>query len=103
MYAKVYRDNFFYHIHRTTSEVNVVRRVDLDRGGLYASNSSLTSSESTTTPGGTYRKKKPAPQPPVVKELFPANQHESPILKSHNSTLPSYHVSLKTYRFCFWI
>ncbi|KYQ47404.1 MICAL-like protein 1 [Trachymyrmex zeteki] len=78
---------------KTTSEVNVVRRVDLDRGGLYASNSSLTSSESTTTPGGTYRKKKPAPQPPVVKELFPANQHESPILKSHNSTLPSYHDS----------
>ncbi|EGI67376.1 MICAL-like protein 2 [Acromyrmex echinatior] len=79
---------------KTTPEVNVVRRVDLDRGGLYASNSSLTSSESTTTPGGTYRKKKPAPQPPVAKELFPSNQHESPILKSHNSTLPSYHDSL---------
>ncbi|KYN41365.1 MICAL-like protein 2 [Trachymyrmex septentrionalis] len=78
---------------KTTPEVNIVRRVDLDRGGLYASNSSLTSSESTTTPGGTYRKKKPAPQPPVAKELFPSNQHESPILKSHISTLPSYYDS----------
>jgi len=78
-------------MHRTTPEINVVRRVNLDRGGLYASNSSLTSSESTITPGGTYRKKKPAPQPPVAKELFPSNQ-QSPILKTHNSTLPLYHV-----------
>ncbi|XP_011691645.1 PREDICTED: MICAL-like protein 1 [Wasmannia auropunctata] len=79
---------------KTAPEVGVApRRVDLDRGGVYASNSSLTSSESTSTPGGTYRKKKPAPQPPVAKELFPSDQRESPALKSHNSTLPSYHES----------
>ncbi|KYM95635.1 MICAL-like protein 2 [Cyphomyrmex costatus] len=78
---------------KTTPEVNVARRADLDRGGLYASNTSLTSSESTITPGGTYRKKKPAPQPPVAKELFPSNQHESPVPKSHNSTLLSCHNS----------
>ncbi|XP_012538611.2 MICAL-like protein 1 isoform X2 [Monomorium pharaonis] len=72
---------------KTTPDASVVsRRVDLDRGGVYASNSSLTSSESTTTPGGTYKKKKPAPQPPVAKELFPTNQRESPTLKSYNST-----------------
>ncbi|XP_077275749.1 MICAL-like protein isoform X1 [Temnothorax americanus] len=81
---------------KTTPEVGIPRRVDLDRGGVYASNSSLTSSESTTTPGGTYRKKKPAPQPPVAKELFPSEQRESPILKSSNSTLPYHDSSLRT-------
>ncbi|KAL0111485.1 hypothetical protein PUN28_012992 [Cardiocondyla obscurior] len=73
-----------------SSEVNASRRTDLNRGSLYASNSSLTSSESTTTPSGTYKKKKPAPQPPVAKELFLSEQHESPILKSREGTL-SYH------------
>ncbi|KMQ87586.1 mical-like protein 2 protein [Lasius niger] len=78
---------------KTTSEVSVApRRADLNRGSMYASNSSLTSCESTTTPGGTYRKKKPAPQPPVAKELFPSDQRESPMLKCNN-TLPSYHNS----------
>lgn len=87
-------------MNRTTPEVSIVpRRADLDRGGVYASNSSLTSSDSTTTPGGTYRKKKPAPQPPITKELFPPEQRESPTLKSCNSTLP-YHVSLEIYCFC---
>lgn len=61
---------------------------------MYASNSSLTSSESTTTPSGTYRKKKPAPQPPAAKELFPSDQRESSMLKSNN-TLSSYHVRFK--------
>lgn len=88
-------------MNRATSEVNVVsRRADLDRGSVYASNSSLTSSESTTTPSGTYRKKKPAPQPPVAKELFPSEQHESPVIKPCNSTLP-YYVSLQIYLFFF--
>ncbi|RLU18308.1 hypothetical protein DMN91_008665 [Ooceraea biroi] len=61
------------------------RRVDLSRGSIYASNSSLTSSESTTIPGGTYRKKKPAPQPSATKELFPSDQRESSVSK-YNST-----------------
>ncbi|GAB1859817.1 MICAL-like protein 2 [Camponotus japonicus] len=78
---------------KTISEANIVlRRTDLNRGGMYASNSSLTSSESTTTPSGTYRKKKPAPQPPAAKELFPSDQRESPMLKCNN-TPPSYHNS----------
>ncbi|XP_066588505.1 MICAL-like protein 1 [Prorops nasuta] len=51
---------------------SVHRKSDLHRGGMYASNTSITSSESSTTPGGTYRKKKPAPQPPIAKELFPS-------------------------------
>lgn len=76
---------------KTTPEINVAsRKADLNRGSMYASNSSLTSSESTTTPSGTYRKKKPAPQPPAAKELFPSDQRESPVLKSNN-TLSSYH------------
>ncbi|KAL6258432.1 hypothetical protein P5V15_010388 [Pogonomyrmex californicus] len=77
-----------------TTEISVIpRKTNLDRGGMYASNSSLTSSESTITPSGTYRKKKPAPQPPVAKELFPSDQREAPILKSCNSSLSSYHDS----------
>ncbi|XP_050451414.1 MICAL-like protein 1 isoform X2 [Cataglyphis hispanica] len=77
---------------KTTSEINVAsRKTDLNRGSMYASNSSLTSSESTTTPSGTYRKKKPAPQPPAAKELFSSDQRESPVLKSTHNTLPSYH------------
>ncbi|XP_029172147.1 MICAL-like protein 1 isoform X2 [Nylanderia fulva] len=74
---------------KTTSEVSVIRRADLNRGSMYASNSSLTSSESTTTPSGTYRKKKLAPQPPAAKELFPSDQHES----SKCNTPSSYHNS----------
>ncbi|XP_011866643.1 PREDICTED: probable serine/threonine-protein kinase kinX isoform X2 [Vollenhovia emeryi] len=82
---------------KTTLEVSVTpRRADLDRGGMYASNSSLTSSESTTTPGGTYKKKKPAPQPPVAKELFPSEQGEPSILKSCSSTLPYHDSSSRT-------
>jgi len=84
-----------FPLNRTISEANIVpRRTDLNRGGMYASNSSLTSSESTTTPSGTYRKKKPAPQPPAAKELFPSDQRESPMLKCNN-TPPSYHVRFK--------
>lgn len=82
---------------KITSDVSVMpRRADLDRGGVYASNSSLTSSESTTTPGGTYRKKKPAPQPPVAKELFPTDQRESSTLKTYSSTLPYHDSSSRT-------
>lgn len=86
-------------MNRTTSEINVaLRKADLNRGSMYASNSSLTSSESTTTPSGTYRKKKPAPQPPAAKELFPSDQRESPVFKSNN-TLSSYHVCFKIISF----
>ncbi|XP_015586205.1 MICAL-like protein 1 isoform X2 [Cephus cinctus] len=49
------------------------RKNTLDRSDLYASNTSITSSGSATTPSGTYRKKKPAPQPPTAKELFPGH------------------------------
>ncbi|XP_011153318.1 MICAL-like protein 1 isoform X2 [Harpegnathos saltator] len=78
---------------KTTPEMNVMpRKGDLSRGDVYASNSSLTSLESTATVGGTYRKKKPAPQPPAVKKLFPSAQPDqtSPV-KSCDSTLSSYH------------
>lgn len=42
-------------------------KADLERSGFYASNTSLNSCGST--PGGTYRKKKPAPQPPTKETL----------------------------------
>ncbi|XP_020282376.1 MICAL-like protein 1 [Pseudomyrmex gracilis] len=72
---------------KTTPETSTIsRRADLSRGSVYASNSSLASFESTTTPGGTYRKKRPAPQPPAAKELFPSDQRESPN-KSCNTSL----------------
>lgn len=63
--------------------------LDLSRGGVYASNSSIASSESTVTPGGTYRKKKPAPPPPspAVNELDPLDERGSPVQKSHNSSM----------------
>jgi len=77
-------------MNRTTPDI-ASRRIDSNRGNIYASNSSLISSESITTPGGTNRKKKPAPQPPTAKELFPSDQRESPILK-YNDTLPTYQV-----------
>jgi len=79
-------------MNRTTPDMKAAsRRIDSNRGSIYASNSSLISSESITTPGGTNRKKKPAPQPPTAKELFPSDQRESPILK-YNDTLPTYQV-----------
>ncbi|KAG7209124.1 hypothetical protein KM043_015270 [Ampulex compressa] len=76
---------------KRTPELGVAqRKSDLNRGGLYASNSSITSSESTSTPGGTYRKKKPAPQPPAAKELFPTDQRTPPMVKSHNGPSTGY-------------
>ncbi|XP_046740649.1 MICAL-like protein 1 isoform X2 [Diprion similis] len=48
----------------------VPRKTSLDRGGLYASNTSIGSAGSLITPGGTYRKKKPAPPPPMAHEMF---------------------------------
>lgn len=68
------------------------RRGDFNRADVYASNSSLTSSESAATVGSTYKKKKPAPQPPTAKELFPSDQQTSPV-KSSNNVLSSHHVS----------
>ncbi|XP_033224368.1 MICAL-like protein 1 isoform X2 [Belonocnema kinseyi] len=59
---------------------------DLERSGIYASNSSLGSCGSTTTPGGTYRKKKPAPQPPTKETLSPSNSN--PATPTHASTSP---------------
>ncbi|XP_046594982.1 MICAL-like protein 1 isoform X1 [Neodiprion lecontei] len=48
----------------------VPRKTSLDRGGHYASNTSIGSAGSLITPGGTYRKKKPAPPPPMAQEMF---------------------------------
>ncbi|KAI4499484.1 hypothetical protein M0802_005380 [Mischocyttarus mexicanus] len=62
----------------STGELGLTpRKSDLNRKSVYASNSSITSSESISTPGGTYRKKKPAPLPPTAKELFPSPGYRS--------------------------
>ncbi|KAI4488985.1 hypothetical protein M0804_004483 [Polistes exclamans] len=62
----------------STAELGLtLRKSELNRKSVYASNSSITSLESTSTPGGTYRKKKPAPLPPTAKELFPSPGYRS--------------------------
>ena len=62
---------------------------NLERSGIYASNTSLGSCGSTTTPGGTYRKKKPAPQPPTKETLSPNHNLAT---STHNSS-PTHAVS----------
>ncbi|KAK2588006.1 hypothetical protein KPH14_004081 [Odynerus spinipes] len=60
------------------SELGLIQKTsDLNRRGVYASNSSITSTESFSTPSGTYKKKKPAPLPPTAKELFPSTGYRS--------------------------
>lgn len=83
----------FNHTFRSIQEIGTSeRRLDRSYDDLYASNSSLRSTETNISSGGTYRKKKQAPLPPNMKEPSVSDQR-TPLMSKPQSVSTGYHDS----------